>query len=88
MMMLGHRIIQQAHRQRTCELIVACYALQSSDDALSPRRLRRRCERILREAVDVEIDFQIDRVLSSLQQMNAAVSDGKRWRLTPLQPLS
>ena len=85
---VGHRIIQQAHRQRTCELIVACYALQSSDEALSPRRLRRRCERILREAVDVEIDFQIDRVLSSLQQMNAAVSDGKRWRLTPLQPLS
>lgn len=85
---VGHRIIQQAHRQRTCELIVACYALQSSEEALSPRRLRRRCERILREAVDVEIDFQIDRVLSSLKQMNAAVSDGKRWRLTSLESLS
>ena len=85
---VGHRIIQQAHRQRTCELIVACYALQRSEEALSPRRLRRRCERILREAVDVEIDFQIDRVLRSLKQMNAAVSDGKRWRLTSLESLS
>jgi len=82
---VGHRIIQQAHRQRTCELIVASYALQTSEEPLSPRRLRRRCERILREAVDVEIDFQIDRVLHTLQQMNAAASDGKRWRLTPLE---
>jgi hypothetical protein len=82
---VGHRIIQQAHRQRTCELVVACYALQTADEPLSPRRLRRRCERILREAVGVEIDFQIERVLSSLQQFDAAVSDGKRWRLAPLE---
>ena len=81
---VGYRIIQQAHRQRTCELIVACYALQTAAEPLSPRRLRRRCERILREAVDVEIDFQIDRVLNSLQQINYAVCDGKRWRLKPL----
>lgn len=85
---VGHRIIQQAHRQRTCELVVACYALQTADEPLSPRRLRRRCERILREAVGVEIDFQIERVLSSLQQFDAAVSDGKRWRLAPLESLS
>ncbi|MAI69863.1 MAG: hypothetical protein CMM01_03005 [Rhodopirellula sp.] len=85
---VGHRIIQQAHRQRTCQLIVACYALQTAGEPLSPRRLRRRCERILREAIGVEIDFQIERVLSSLQQMNAAVSHGKRWRLTPLESLS
>ncbi len=85
---VGHRIIQQAHRQRTCELFVACYALQTADEPLSPRRLRRRCERILREAVGVEIDFQVERVLHSLQQMNGAVSDGKRWSLTSLESLS
>jgi hypothetical protein len=85
---VGHRIIQQAHRQRTCELVVACYALQTADEPLSPRRLRRRCERILREAVGVEIDFQIDRVLSSLQNMNGAVCDGKRWSLTAFDSLS
>ncbi|HBV62640.1 MAG TPA: hypothetical protein DEF45_06415 [Rhodopirellula sp.] len=85
---VGHRIIQQAHRQRTCELVVACYAMQTADEPLSARRLRRRCERILREAVGVEIDFQIERVLRSLQEFNGAVSDGKRWRLTPLESLS
>lgn len=85
---VGHRIIQQAHRQRTCELIVACYAMQTADEPLSARRLRRRCERILREAVGVEIDFQIERVLTSLQGLNGAVSDGKQWRLTPLEALS
>ncbi|MGI9469003.1 MAG: DUF3754 domain-containing protein [Rubripirellula sp.] len=85
---VGHRVIQQAHRQRTCELVVACYALQTADEPLSPRRLRRRCERILREAVGVEIDFQIERVLRSLQEMHGALSDGKRWRLAPLESLS
>lgn len=85
---VGHRIIQQAHRQRTCELVVACYALQTADEPLSPRRLRRRCERILREAVGVEIDFQVERVLASLRQFNHAVSDGERWHLAPLESLS
>ena len=62
--------------------------MQTADEPLSARRLRRRCERILREAVGVEIDFQIERVLTSLQGLNGAVSDGKQWRLTPLEALS
>ncbi|MGB0760792.1 MAG: DUF3754 domain-containing protein [Rubripirellula sp.] len=85
---VGHRIIQQAHRQRTCELVVACYALQTASEPLSSRRLRRRCERILREAVGVEIDFQVERVLGSLQQMNRVSSDGKRWCLAPFESVS
>ena len=83
---VGHRIIQQAHRQAMCELIVACYALETADAPLSTRRLRRRCERILREAVDVEIDFQIDRALDRLQQMGCILAEGKHWRLLPLEP--
>ena len=85
---VGHRIIQQAHRQRTCELVVACYALQTASEPLSSRRLRRRCERILREAVGVEIDFQVERVLGSLQQMNRVSNDGKRWCLAPFESVS
>jgi hypothetical protein len=69
-----------------CELIVACYALETADAPLSTRRLRRRCERILREAVDVEIDFQIDRALDRLQQMGCILAEGKHWRLLPLEP--
>ena len=60
-----------------CELIVACYALETAEAALSTRRLRRRCERILREAVDVEIDFQVDRTLARLQHMGI---HPPRWR--------
>ena len=83
---VGHRIIQQSHRQAMCELIVACYALETAEAALSTRRLRRRCERILREAVDVEIDFQVDRTLARLQHMGFIRPDGEHWRLLPLEP--
>jgi len=85
---VGHRIIQQAHRQAMCELIVACYALETADAPLSTRRLRRRCERLLREAVNVEIDFQVDRVLARLQQMGCILADGKYWKLLPREPLA
>ena len=82
---VGHRLIQQAHRQHTCELIVASYALLTASDTLSSRRLRRRCERILREAIDVEIDFQTDRVMDSLQKMNSVVHDSQGWCLKPIE---
>ena len=85
---VGHRVIQQAHRQAMCELIVACYALETADAPLSTRRLRRRCERLLREAVNVEIDFQVDRVLARLQQMGCILADGKYWKLLPREPLA
>ena len=71
-----------------CELIVACYALETADAPLSTRRLCRRCERLLREAVNVEIDFQVDRVLARLQQMGYILADGKYWKLLPREPLA
>ena len=83
---VGHRIIQQSHRQAMVELIVAYYALKTAETPLSTRRLRRRCERILREAIDVEIDFQVDRTLARLQQMGCIALDGEHWRMLPLEP--
>ena len=68
------------------ELIVAYYALKTAETPLSTRRLRRRCERILREAIDVEIDFQVDRTLARLQQMGCIALDGEHWRMLPLEP--
>lgn len=78
---VGHRSIQQAHRQAACEMILACYAIASHEGPISTRRMRRRCERIAREAVDVEIDFQVDRVVRRLHEMNLITGDGQQWEL-------
>ena len=78
---VGHRSIQQAHRQATCEMILACYAIASHEGPISTRRMRRRCERIAREAVDVEIDFQVDRAVERLHEMNLITGDGQHWEL-------
>ena len=59
---VGYRIIEQAHRQSSLEAILAYYAMETNADPISTRRLRRRCERIIREAIDVEVEFQVDRV--------------------------
>ena len=79
---VAYRIIQQAHRQSTVESMLAYYAIASSDKPISTRRLRRQCERILREAIDVEIDFQVDRALLTLCEINAIrpVNDGQQWQ--------
>lgn len=80
---VAYRIIQQAHRQSIVESTLAYYAIASSEEPISTRRLRRKCERILREAVDVEIDFQADRALVDLCEIKAIkpTTDGKAWQL-------
>ena len=78
---VGHRTIQQAHRQAACEMILACYAFAMHGGPISTRRMRRSCERIVREAVDVEIDFQSERVVHRLHEMNLITGDGKQWEL-------
>lgn len=62
----GFQIIQQAGRQLTCESILAYYAILSSGEPISRRRLRRKCERILREAIEVEVEFRVDQAAQSL----------------------
>ncbi len=64
-----YRIIQQAHAQTSMEAILAYYAIITSDQPLSKRRLQRRCERIIREAVQVEVDFRVDFALQRLCEM-------------------
>ncbi len=76
---VGYHIIQQANRQATVEMILCYYALLSSSEPISPRRLRRRCERMLREAIDVEVDFQLDRALRRLLEMDAVAKRGSNW---------
>ncbi len=76
---VAYRMIQQAHRQISVEMIVAYYAIVTSDEPISTRRLRRRCERMLREAVDVEVDFRVERTLERLVAMEVVKQEGDRW---------
>lgn len=66
------QIIQQAGRQATDESVLAYYALVTESEPISRRRLRRKCERLIREAIEVEIDFQIDRALELVIEMGLA----------------
>ena len=75
----AYRVFQQAHRQVSLEMILAYYAILTSDQPISTRRLRRRCERMLREAVDVEVAFRVDRTLERLAEMKAIVQREDRW---------
>jgi hypothetical protein len=78
---VGYRMIQQAHRQSSIEMMLAYYAVRTSREPISTRRLRRRCERIIREAIDVEVAFQAEPALKRLVGMNALTQDGERWRI-------
>jgi hypothetical protein len=77
---VGYRVMQQAHRQASIEAILAYYAIATSETPISTRRLRRRCERIVREAIDVEVDFQVDRALQRLAELDAVNQCDGCWR--------
>ena len=66
---VAYRMIQQAHRQSGAEVLLAYFGILSHAEPISARKLRRKCERIVREAIDVEVDFQVDRALESLAEM-------------------
>ncbi len=76
---VAYRVVQEAHRQVSVEMIVAFYAILTNKEPISTRRLRRRCERMLREAVDVEVDFRVERTLERLAEMGAVKQQGQRW---------
>ncbi|WP_372723131.1 DUF3754 domain-containing protein [Novipirellula sp.] len=79
---VGYRLIQQARQQSEAEVTLALYGILSSDAPLSPRKLRRHCERMIREAVNVEVDFQVERSLKILSQAGLIEQvDGEQWRM-------
>lgn len=76
----AYRAIEQAHRQTVNETLLAYYAIRSSDEPISARRLRRRCERMIREAIGVEIAFRVDNALAHLHQIGRIQSTpDERW---------
>ncbi len=67
---VAYRMIHQAHRQTSLECLLALHGILSNGEPISTRRLRRKCERMLREAADIEVAFQIDRALQRLTEMD------------------
>jgi len=60
------RLLEEAETQRHRECILAYYAILSAGEPISVRRFRRRVERMVREMVDVEIEFRASDTLELL----------------------
>jgi hypothetical protein len=73
---VGYHAIQLAHQQLVAEAILGLYAILSSGEPISTRKACRRCERLVREAIHVEVDFQVDRALESLLKLGV-VKEGR-----------
>lgn len=73
---VGYHAIQLAHQQMVAEAVLALYAILISGEAISSRRACRRCERLVREAIGVEVDFQINRALESLVKLGVTTEGG------------
>jgi hypothetical protein len=78
---VGYRMVQQAHRQSSLEAILAYYAILTHGEPISSRRLRRRCERMIREAIDVEFAFRVESAIERLTAMQVIAPEGDRWKL-------
>jgi len=76
---VAHHAIQLAHQQHWLETILAIYAFFTDDEPISSRRLRRKCERLIREAIRVEVDFDVEGTLDRLQKANVIRSNGEMW---------
>lgn len=77
---VGYRIIHQSERQVIVELIFAYYGILISEKPVSERKLRRRCERLVREAIDVEVDFRVVDAIGRLAAAGVIEEVGDGWR--------
>ncbi|MDA8743682.1 TMEM143 family protein [Rubripirellula amarantea] len=76
---VAYHLASQAAAQQHNEMLVAYFAVLTHDDAISTRRLRRRCERIFREAVDLEVDFQVARAVTTLELSGLVKQTENGW---------
>lgn len=65
---VAYRLLQEAESQRHRELLLAYYALWSAGQPISPRRLRRRVERMVRQLVELEIAFRAPAAIDQLRR--------------------
>ncbi len=75
----AYRFIHQSERQAIVEMIFAYYGILISEEPISERKLRRRCERMVREAIDVEVDFQAEATITRLDNAGMIEQSGEGW---------
>ena len=63
------RILEESRQQQTREAVLAFYAMLTAGEAIGRRRLKRRCERILRELIEIEVAFEVDDALATLAEL-------------------
>lgn len=85
---VGFLVVQQAREQTICELMLAYYGLLLAEGPVTRRRVKRRCERLVRQAIDVEIDFAVDESLQLLRQFGLARVESTDEKWQSLRPVA
>lgn len=67
---VAYRLLEEAESQRHREVVLAYYALLTAGEPISQRRLRRRAERMVRELVNVEVEFRGADAIALLEDWN------------------
>lgn len=63
---VGFHVISQAANQSQAEMMLAYFATLTYRERISTRRLRRRCERIVRESAGLEVNFRVEQAIDRL----------------------
>lgn len=74
-------LVAQAVNQKRVEAMLAYYALMVADEPLSTRRLKRRCQRFVREGLEIEIDFRVNRAITLLVDTGLIHRQGDGWSI-------
>lgn len=69
-----YRVLDEARQQDYREASLAYFALLTGEPTVSYRKLRRKVERILREAIEVEIAFEMGDALDTLKALGLVVA--------------
>ena len=86
---VGFHLASQAASQQQVESTLAYYAIATHDEPISDRKLRRKCERIVREAIEIEIDFQVEPALAVLAELKLVFEGESGWEVTsPIGPVN
>ncbi len=72
---VAYRLLHEAEAQRHREVMLAYYALLSSETPISLRRLRRRVQRIIRETASAEVDYRASEAIKTLESWNLIERD-------------
>ncbi len=78
---VAYHVIQQAQQQTACESMLAYYAIATEGSPISTRRLTRKCERIVREAIQVEVAFRGELALTRLCDAGQIEQRDDMWSL-------